>query len=86
MQNIFRDDEFNTDELETIGNFNQITPKEKFIAAKQILVGIALLYLLTMGAALYKPSNSTELLDICKTIYPPLATLIIACYFRDKAE
>lgn len=61
-----------------------ISEKDKFHAAKQILLGLAILYVITMLASFWKPDSATELLDICKTIYPPLATLILACYFRDK--
>lgn len=64
-----------------IGN---ITERDKFKAAKQILLGLAILYVLTVLAYLIRPAEGTKLLDICTTTFPPLATLIMACYFRDR--
>ena len=86
MQDIFDKDEFETKNIEPLVNFSAVTEKEKFLAAKQILIGLAILYIITMMAALWKPSNSTELLDICKTIFPPLATLILANYFSKNGH
>lgn len=63
----------------TIGN---ISEKEKFAAAKQILLGIALLYIFTVLAYLWKPVEGAKLIDICTTAFPPLATLLLVYYFR----
>jgi len=62
----------------------RITEKDKFLAAKQILLGLAVLYVLTVVAYLFRPADGNKLLDICTTIFPPLATLILVSYFRDK--
>lgn len=59
-----------------------ITEKDKFHAAKQILLGLAILYILTLGASIIHPEESERLLEICKTIFPPLVTLILAEYFH----
>ena len=63
----------------SIGN---ITEKDKFLAAKQILLGLAILYLITLSAYLYKPHECQKLIDVIITILPPLATLILATYFH----
>ena len=75
--------QINSRDLESpiIGN---ITEKDKFRAAKQILLGLAILYVLTVVAYLIRPAEGTKLLDICITTFPPLATLILVSYFRDR--
>lgn len=83
------DDIYNINQIEAehIDEFQigDITEKDKFHAAKQILLGLAILYIITLLAFIYKPVEGTRLLDICTTTFPPLATLILAAYFRDKA-
>jgi hypothetical protein len=61
-----------------------ITEQDKLLAAKQILCGIGFIYIFTIFAFLTHPENGNILLEICKTVLPPLATLIIAFYFKDK--
>lgn len=61
-----------------------ITAKDKFLAAKQILLGLGILYMFTIAAYLIRSLQSGKLLDICTTIFPPLATLILVAYFREK--
>ena len=63
-----------------------ITEQDKLLAAKQILFGIAFIYFITVVAFLFSPANGSILLEICKTVLPPLATLIIAFYFKDRAN
>lgn len=64
-----------------IGN---ITEKEKFRAAKQVLFGLAVLYVLTLCAYLIRPNEGNKLLDIITITFPPIATLILTNYFRNK--
>lgn len=73
----------NTTEENNIGS---ITELDKLLAAKQILCGIAFIYIFTVFAFLIYPESGNILLEICKTVLPPLATLIIAFYFKDKAS
>lgn len=61
-----------------------ITEQDRLYAAKQILCGLAVLFALTMLAYLVSPQQGVILLEICKTVFPPLATLIIAFYFQNK--
>lgn len=61
-----------------------ITELDKLIAGKQILAGIGILYIFTLVAYLIFPDKGSELVEIAKMVFPPLATLIIAFYFRDN--
>lgn len=65
--------------------FGCITEQDKLLAGKQILLGIGVIYLTTVLAYLIRPDTGDALLEICKTVLPPLATLIIAFYFKDRA-
>lgn len=84
LKDIYHVKQFNANDVEQTVNFGSISDKDKFLAAKQILLGLAVLYVLTLIAFLIRPDDSTKLIDICMTIFPPLATLIIACYFKDQ--
>lgn len=85
MEEIYKVKEFDSHQVENSVSIGRITEKEKFLAAKQILLGLAILYLCTLGAYLYRPAEESKLIDICTTIFPPLATMILVCYFRDKS-
>ncbi len=61
-----------------------ITEKDKLLAAKQILLGLATLYIVTLFVYLIRPAEGDRLLEICMTTFPPLATLILVAYFKDK--
>ena len=69
--------------VEFPGMLGKVTEKEKFTAAKQILLGLGILYVFTIMAYLLRPEAS-KLLDIITVTFPPIATLILAAYFRDK--
>lgn len=71
---------FNTQQMEP--PLGRITEKDKFIAAKQILLGLAILYIITLLAYLMRPTD--EIMNVCTTVLPPLATLILAFYFKEK--
>ena len=85
MDEIYRVEEFEVAHASQ-GTFGKISEKEKFIAAKQILLGIAILYVITLFAYLYKPVDCAKLIDICTTTFPPLATLIMVSYFRERGH
>jgi hypothetical protein len=70
--------------IETPNIIGHITEKDKFRAAKQILLGLAILYVLTVLAYLVRPVEGIKLLDVCTTVFPPLATLILVFYFRER--
>lgn len=65
---------------------DKISEKEKFKAAKQILLGLAILYVITILAFIVSPKEGGKLLDVTTMTFPPLATLILASYFRDKGH
>lgn len=84
LEDLYKVKSFDSHNVEAQLNIGKITEKDKFLAAKQILLGLAVLYILTVVAYLYRPSDGNKLLDICTTSFPPLATLILVAYFRDK--
>lgn len=84
LEDLYKVKSFDSHNVEAQLNIGKITEKDKFLAAKQILLGLAVLYILTVVAYLYRPSDGNKLLDICTTSFPPLATLILVAYFREK--
>lgn len=60
-----------------------ITEYDRLIAAKQILMGLAILFFNTQIIYLIMPDKAATLLETNKIVLPSLATLIIAFYFRD---
>ena len=84
LEDLYKVKQFETQQLESPVNVGRITEKDKFLAAKQILLGLAILYLFTLLAYLFRPVEGSKLIDICTTTFPPLATLILVAYFRDK--
>ena len=84
MDDFYRVKEFDSQKVASHINIGRITEKDKFLAAKQILFGLAILYILTILAYLFRPLQGAKLIDICTTTFPPLATLILVAYFREK--
>lgn len=72
-----------TNESKEIGS---ITEKEKLLAAKQILLGLGIITVICLIIYAIRPDQGEVLLEICKTSVPPLATLIIAFYFKEKCN
>lgn len=86
LDDIYNVKQFNIQKIQSTNTIGKITEKEKFVAAKQILLGLAILYLCTMLAYLIRPVEGSKLIDICTTTFPPLATLILVAYFREKTN
>jgi hypothetical protein len=86
LDNIYKVKNFESNLIENSFSLGKITEKEKFRAAKQILLGLAILYVLTLIAYMIKPIEGNKLLDICTTTFPPLATIILVNYFRNKSN
>jgi hypothetical protein len=84
LDDLYKVKVIDTNKLETSMNLGRITERDKFTAAKQILLGLAVLYVLTLAAYLLMPQEGGRLIDICTTTFPPLATLILVAYFREK--
>jgi len=86
FENIYKAKQFDIHRIENPITIGRITEKDKFLAAKQILLGLAILYLCTVLAYLFRPVEGSKLIDICTTTFPPLATLILMSYFQNKAH
>lgn len=86
LDEIYKVKSIDTSEVIAQLKIGQITEKEKFTAAKQILLGLAILYIFTICAYLCRPHDGEKLLTIVTVTFPPIATLILAAYFRDKAN
>ena len=56
--------------------------KHRMYLAYYILLGSAILFLISM--ILYAFNGNKDIFDGCKTILPPIATLIIGYYFSEK--
>lgn len=84
LEEIYKVKNFEIKNLEQTLTLGKITERDKFHAAKQILFGLAFLYVCTLIAYLYRPIEGNKLLDICTTTFPPLATIILVAYFRDN--
>ena len=84
LEDIYKSKQFDADTIKSNVSIDQISEREKFKAAKQILFGLAMLYVFTIAAYMIKPQDGAKLLDIITITFPPIATLILAAYFRDK--
>lgn len=86
LEDLYDVNSIDSKNLESSVKIDQLTEREKFLAAKQILFGLALLYIITIVAFIIRPNEGNKLLDITTITFPPLATLILAAYFRDKSH
>lgn len=84
LQDLYKTQTISAKDLESEIHVGQLTDRDKFKAAKQILIGLAVLYVFTVTAYMIRPQNGDKLLDIITITFPPIATLILAAYFRDK--
>jgi hypothetical protein len=60
----------------------EVNPKERLNFAKSILFWLAFLFILGMAAFVLSPDKGEKIFDACKTVLPPIATLVIAYYFQ----
>lgn len=60
--------------------------REKLQLAKWLLLGIWILFALGALAQLAYGEHGGPVFETCKTILPPIATLIIGYYFSEKAS
>lgn len=63
---------------------HKITPVHRLSFAKSILLGLGLLFLAGMIVTVFTKNN--DIFDSCKTVLPPIATLIIGYYFGEKTR
>ncbi|HMG82319.1 MAG TPA: hypothetical protein VK559_04745 [Ferruginibacter sp.] len=83
LDEIYKVKQFHANKIDSV-NIGLITEKDKFLAAKQILLGLAVLYVITLVAYLIRPHEGDKLLNICITVFPSLATLILVSYFKER--
>lgn len=57
----------------------EVTPKDLLKFAKYILLSCVFIFLFSCITELYIPYN--KVFEICKTIIPPIVTLVIGFYF-----
>lgn len=58
----------------------KVTEKDILTFGKWIIGGAAAIFVVAMISNLFVPSSN--IFDVCKTILPPIVTLIIGYYFR----
>lgn len=66
------------------GSINEVSPKDRLSLAKNILMGIFALAVLSIGIRVLSDSKHTgaiEVFEAAKTILPAIATLVIGYYF-----
>lgn len=83
-EKVFETNEYQINDPQENSKIGKITEYDRLLAGKQILFGIGFIYVITVAAFLIHPEQGSALIEICKTVLPPLATLIIAFYFKDK--
>jgi hypothetical protein len=59
-----------------------VTPRDRLIFAYWVLSSLFILFLLSGIAHVFYPSS--DIFESCKTILPPIATLIIGYYFGER--
>lgn len=66
--------------------FDRVSEKEKLEFAKLILLFVVIIWLLGGLALMYSAPRGGDIFEACKTILPPIATLIIGYYFSKRAK
>lgn len=75
----------NEGKIDEIGDVEgKLTEKHRFNSGMRVLIGLGFIYVFTILCAAWSERYGNALIEICKTTLPPLATLIIAFYFKDK--
>lgn len=63
-----------------------LTPLDIYKLASRILMWIALIFIAGMMSCLLKPDPGAIIFDVCKTVLPPIATLVIGYYFGERGK
>lgn len=63
-------------------NKDEVTPTDQFKFAKQLLFACASIFILSGLGACICPAG-VPIFDACKTILPPIVTLVIGYYFGE---
>ena len=59
---------------------------EKLKLAKIVLLGLAIIFVLSGFAHIVTPTRGGVIFETCKSLLPPIATLILGYYFAEKAK
>ena len=59
---------------------------EKLKLAKITLLGLAIIFVLSGFAHIITPTRGGIIFETCKSLFPPIATLILGYYFAEKAK
>jgi hypothetical protein len=60
--------------------------RDKIQLAKWLLLGLAVLFALGAIAHFTNPGKGGSVFEACKTILPPIATLVLGYYFSEKSS
>lgn len=82
LKDIYHVNSIDVKDFESSEKLGKITEKEKFLAAKQILLGLALLYILTLGVCVIRQNEAYKLIEITPIIFGQLATFIVTRYWE----
>lgn len=58
-----------------------LSQKQIFKGAMGILIALGFLFFCTLCAYTVHPKDGAELIDVCKTVFPPIVMLILVFYF-----
>ena len=68
-------------------DFTPIGEEIKFSLAKWLLFGVAILFVFgSIIRLLYNENGGVDIFESCKTILPPIATLVIGYYFSERKK
>jgi hypothetical protein len=59
---------------------------EKLKFAKILLFGVSIIFVFGAVVQLFMPDQGGPIFESCKTLLPPLATLIIGYYFSERTK
>lgn len=69
-------------EFRDVGKVDEITEKDKLFIAGKVLLGLGIIFVI--GIVISWLSHQEAIFDGCKTVIPPIATLILGYYFSRK--
>jgi len=62
----------------------RVTPLELLDFAKGVLITVVVLFVLGAATTFFQPNNT--IFEACKTILPPIATLVMGYYFGKRSS
>jgi hypothetical protein len=63
-----------------------IDERDRLHLAKWLLLGVAVIFVLGGVANIMYEDRGASVFDTCKTVLPPIATLVIGYYFAEKSS